>query len=124
MSTRTLRGIAVIPNRIVGPPGIGMEEKVKPTPQTMIRDETAWTPKRRLAGNPIQSSTKDTAKMRSMERTIQTLPESIPFGNKGLDGSIIASTLAAARRLITTLAMMANPPVCGVGMECNVRSLG
>jgi hypothetical protein len=67
---------------------------------------------------------KDTTKMRSMEATIQTLCDARPFGNIGFDGCAMARTLAAATRATTTLEMMANPPVCGVGMECNVRSLG
>jgi hypothetical protein len=39
--TRTLTGIAPIPNRMFGPPGIEKEDNVKPRPITMIRDETA-----------------------------------------------------------------------------------
>jgi hypothetical protein len=101
-----------------------MNDKVKPTPPIMINAETAWMPNRRTAGRPIQSSMKDTTKMRSIETTIHTLPDASPFGNTGFDGWVIANTLAARMRLITTLPMTANPPVWGVGMACNVRSLG
>jgi hypothetical protein len=67
---------------------------------------------------------KETTKMRTIETTIQTLPDATPFGKTGFEGWVIANTLAARMRLITTLPMTANPPVWGVGMECIVRSLG
>lgn len=56
--------------------------------------------------------------------TIQRLPDAIPFGSNGLDGWLRASTLAATTRATTTLMMIANPPVWGVGLEWSVRSLG
>jgi hypothetical protein len=66
----------------------------------------------------------DTTKMSNMESMIQTLPDAIPFGNKALEGSMIANTVAVTMRLITTLATIASPPVCGVGVECSVLSFG
>jgi hypothetical protein len=83
---RTLTGMAAIPSEMFGPPGIGMEDTVNPTPPIMIQAELAWTPNRRTAGSPRQSSMKDTTKMRSIEMTIHTLPDAIPFGNTGFAG--------------------------------------
>ena len=62
--------------------------------------------------------------MRSIDATIQTLPEAIPLGNTGFEDWIIANRLAARMRLIITLPTTANPPVWGVGLACNVRSFG